>query len=227
MSLKSRFCAKCGKSTDEIINNFCAGCFVEEHAISIPNKISIRFCTKCSSVWQDGVWIKAENSPEDYLLKRVINRIQLPEEVNLAEAEIVEMGKNGRLKIVLQLEKARIERTYNVQLTIEKYCCPECSREKTTKHLAILQLRTGKDVSEFVKKVSRIAGGRGKKQITKAQECLQGIDFYIASKEVARNIANEIKKEFKCKMTISTKQHGWDKLRNRALTKLTILLRER
>lgn len=227
MSLKSRFCAKCGKSVDNPVDNFCADCFLEQNAVSIPNKTSIRFCTKCNSVWLEGVWIKAANPPEDYLLKRVIDRIRLPEEVKLAEAEIVKMGKNGELKIILQLEKAKIEHIYNAQLIIDKYCCPECSREITTKYLAILQLRTDKDVSEFVKKVSRIASGSSRKQITKAQECLQGIDFYIASKEVARSIANEIKKRFKCKMTTSTKQHGWDRIRNRALTKLTILLRER
>lgn len=227
MGLKDKFCAKCGKAADSLGDNLCAGCFLAEHPVSVPSKTSIRYCVKCKSVWLGGVWVEMSQPVENYLIQKIVDRIKLPEGIELTKAEIIKTGMQGKIKLILQQGKSASEQEINTQILIEKYCCPECSREKTTKYLAILQLRTDKDVLEFVKRVSRIVSKSGKKQVVKAEECLRGIDFYIASKEVARNIANEIKKKFNCRMSTSTKQHGWDRMKNRPLTKLTILLREK
>ncbi len=225
MDLKSKFCAKCGKSVSDLIDNLCAECFLEIHLIDIPKKTSIRHCTKCNSVWSGGLWVKASKSIEGYLLRRVIDKIKLPEEVEIIEANILKKGPQGKLKITLKLGDFRIVKEYNSQLIIERYCCPECSRERASSYLAIIQLRTNKDVASFVKKASKIVSR--KTRIIKAEEQKQGIDLYVSSREVAMSLANEIKKKLNCRMIYSVKQYGWDRIRSKPLTKLTVLLREK
>jgi nonsense-mediated mRNA decay protein 3 len=225
MSLKSKFCAKCGKPS-KVADNFCVECFLELHPIRIPSKASIKYCTKCGAVWSRGLWIKASKKIENYLLKSIIEKIKLPDGVKLVKADILKTGSQGKLKITLQLGNSRLVEEYNAQLIIEKFCCPACSRETSSSHLAKLQLRANKDVKKFVEEVSKLAKKRGK-FIVKAEEQKQGIDLYISTKEAAMSLANSIKKKLNCRMRMSTKQHGWDRMRNKPLTKVTILLRER
>lgn len=222
MSLKSKFCAKCGKAGTSL----CHDCFLDMHPIKIPSKTSIRYCTKCNSVWLGGLWIKAAKPIEKYLLRKVIDKIKLPEGAEVIKAEILKTGALGKLKITLKLGNSKLVEEYNTQLIIEKFCCPPCSREKSSTYLAKLQLRTDKNVIEFIKKTSKIVREKGR-YVTKAEEQTQGIDFYISSKDVATSLANKIKKELKCRMKKSTRQHGWDRMRNKPLTKLTILLKTR
>ncbi len=225
MTLKSRFCAKCGVSTDKLADGLCAECFLANHVITIPKKTSIRHCTICNSVWLGGIWIKAEEPLETYLMRRVIERIKLPRNTTITDAEIKKLGAKGKLKLLLRIGNSEIEKEYITQLTIEKFCCPECSRENSTSYLAIVQIRTDKDVEAFVKKASRMFTKKAK--LIKAEERKQGIDLYLDRKDIAKSVAMEARKRLNCKMTLSSKQHGWDKIRSKPLTKLTILLRER
>jgi nonsense-mediated mRNA decay protein 3 len=225
MSLKSRFCAKCGKA-GKSVGSLCADCFLEIHPIRIPKKISIRYCTKCGSVWSEGIWIKPSKSIDEYLLRKIIDKIKIPEEIKLLEANIIKKGVNGELKITLKFGDSRLVERYDIQLITEKFCCPACSREKSSTHLAKLQLRTDKNVKKFVEDASKIAKKIGK-YVVKAEEQKQGIDLYISTKDAAMSLANSVKKKLNCRMKMSTKQHGWDRMRNKPLTKLTILLRER
>lgn len=223
MSLKSRFCAKCGTSAKD---SLCADCFLEMHPIRIPRKTVIKYCTKCGSVFSDGIWIKPSKSLEKYLLRRVIDRLKLPEGIELIEANIIKKGAQGKLKFTFKFGDSRLVEEYNAQLILDKSCCPECSREISTSWLAKLQLRTDKDVKSFVEIASKLAKKRGK-FIVKAEEQRQGIDLYISSKDIAMRLVNSFKKKLNCRMKMSTKQHGWDRARSKPLTKVTILLRER
>lgn len=225
MSLKSLFCASCGKMQDALVGGLCHGCFLRKNPISTPRQTSIRYCTQCNSVWLGGVWIKAAEPIENYLLRMVVSRIKVPEEVALANVEMKQLGKMGMLAVTLRFGESEITVEKRAQLVIEKYCCPECSREKETTYLAIIQLRTEKDVPKFVKDASRIIT-RGAK-LVKAEEQPSGIDLYLSDKNAAMSAAIEVRRKLNCKMKTSEKQFGWDRDRCRPLTKKTICLRER
>jgi len=59
------------------------------------------------------------------------------------------------------------------------------------------------------------------------EEQRAGIDIYIASKDAARHLASELRKEFNLKMRETHEQYGWDKARGQPKTRLTILLAQR
>lgn len=224
MALKSKFCPRCGKEVTDLKDNLCADCYISSYKPSIPRSVSIKYCPVCKSVLMRNVWIAVSEPPEIYLEKKIAEKIKLAPLEKLRKVKILKTGKEGEIKIVTELDGKKYERVLKGTPTVDKYACPECSRQFKTSITAIIQLRCTGDAKKFVNEALGLMG-RTKRKIVKADERLHGIDLSFSDKRTARVLARRFKDHFKCTMKESVKQRGWDRSKERPLVQNTYLLR--
>lgn len=223
MSIKTRFCASCGKEA-ELLDNLCADCFFEQKEAKVPRRVSIRYCTKCKSIWFGGTWIKINKPAEDYLIKLVKNKLSLPEGISLDKIEILKAGKEGELLITFKVLNKKVSKKYFTKLLVEKYCCPDCSSQSSRDYKAKIQVR---EPDLQLDNVIKIIQKGARKAFMRAEEMKNGADFYFSNQSASKDIARKLKKKFNYRMSESVSQYSWDRTKDRPLYRLTILLKKR
>ncbi len=63
MSIKSKFCAKCGRVA-VLVDGICTDCRLGESAIDVPKNATLRICKSCGAVDFEGLWIQPLSSRE-------------------------------------------------------------------------------------------------------------------------------------------------------------------
>ncbi len=225
MSIKSKFCPRCGKSTDKLYASMCRTCYIDSNKPVVQRKASIKFCTVCKSVNLRNVWMSASKPVENYLEQVIASKVKVSPLEKLKKVKIIKLGKDGELKIVSELDGKKTERLVKTDLWIEKYACPECSRQFKTSITAIIQLRTKGDTQKFISDVLKYMGA-ARRKIVVADERLHGLDLSFSDKRTARVLARRFKERFNCSMKESVKQRGWDRSKHRPLVQSTYILRQ-
>jgi len=222
MALKTRFCAKCGKETDELVDNVCADCFYVASEINVPKRIVLTVCDKCGVVMWRGIWMNED--AEYFFAHAVLDKISLPEEFEVEDVRILETGKNGAVEIVLNLLDKQYVITKGVSLETKSGMCNECKEGTKQKYVAKIQFRTKTDVEDLKEKVLNYAQNY-RKVLIKVEDQKEGLDLHFRNKVLAKRLASELTKAFNCKMSETREQYGWDKQKNRPKYRSVILLR--
>lgn len=225
MSIKTRFCPHCGKEVKTLADGLCADCFVEKTGVQLPKAASIKECKKCGMVNFTGMWVKTEFPAEHHLEQILVSKLKLPEDA-LLESLKVEDVKSGLVKITYSVGGKKFTREANANIEIKKMVCPNCSHQAEKSYMGILQVRGQKDVHKLVDNVLDFSE-KYKSNIIKAEEVNAGVDIEISSKDAARHLASELRKNFNLKMKTSHEQYSWDKTKCRPKSRIHILLMQR
>lgn len=217
---------KCGKETKKLIDGLCAECYFKSYGITAPKRLSVQVCSRCGAIKWRGMWTKSDFPPEYYLTHDLISKIKVPKEAELENVKITKLGKQGEVKINISVLGKKFTQQKQIALEILKGVCKDCSRYLARAPKAILQLRTERNVEDFRKDVLNFSK-KYRSNIIKIEEQKKGLDINLSNKEAGKHLASELRKEFNCKMSESVKQYGWDKAKNRPLTRVTFLLKQR
>ncbi len=222
MSIKSKFCAKCGKPATTLVDGICTNCRLGESAIDVPKNATLRSCKSCGAVDFEGLWVKGKESEENFFENLLIKRIKLPENAELEDVKIVEReNTSAKVSVTVSMAGQPFTQIFPIHLEAKRTICPECSMHRRKQHVAIIQLR---DVPANVEKMVQMAA-QFKTYILKFEELRTGVDIYFTSKEAAKHLASDLRRRFKLKTTLSSEAYSWDKQRNRPKYKLTMLMR--
>lgn len=224
MGIKTRFCAVCGSQKSKLIGNTCVDCYFKTIKINVPKSVSVSACPSCDSVNLKGFWVKAEESHDFYLTQAVIDKLKLPSSVELEDIEILQAGKEGLVQLNLSVEGKRFSVTKPIELYIADRLCDVDAKRKREAHEGTLQLRTEKDVHNFLAKVSKIIAPFSS-NVLKAEEVRTGMDFYFIDIAVMRQALAEIRKHIKLQTKESYEEYSWDKTKNRPKYRVTISAR--
>ena len=203
MALKSSFCAKCGKITKSLTNSLCADCYLDENPIKIPRSLTLKVCPKCGAVLWKSLWLRAKQEPERYFQKLIEQKIKFPREATLVRAEVLEIGKQGGVKLVFHMNGELIERNVAATLIVNKFACPECSRQHSD-WLAKVQVRN-KPIDTIMASAVPF-----KHKMIKIEQRGNGIDIYFFDKSSANKLANRLKKQLHMSVKKTYEQHGHD-----------------
>jgi len=225
MALKTRFCVKCGKETKKLIDGFCAECYFKESGIKIPKRLSVQICSRCNAIKWRGMWTKTDLSPDYYLTHDLISKIKLPKDAELEDVKIKKLGKKGLIEITISILGKKFTQQKSVSIEILRGTCKDCSRHLARTPKTIIQMRTHTDIEKFKRDVIEFSN-MYQSNIIKVEEQKKGLDIYLSNKEAGKHLAYDLRKKFKCKMSESAKQYGWDKSKNRPLTRVTYLLKQ-
>lgn len=178
-------CPNCGK---EVKGGFCQDCFLKLHPVRLK-ELSLKICN-CGKFFYKGEW---GTDLERSLVRVVRENLILPREIKLWRTSILGM-RIGKKEIFLEIEVRgeyhgeKIMQRINSRIKIEKIQCDECGR-RPEYYEAIIQFRG------FEPKV-RIE----EKWVSGVKKIHHGLDFYLADKGYARQVAKEFgKKGFRVK----------------------------
>jgi nonsense-mediated mRNA decay protein 3 len=223
MNLKTKFCVKCGKETKKLVDSLCEDCYFEANKISLPRSITIEVCRKCGAVKWKSVWIKTEFPLEYYLSHLLIEKARIPENIELEDLKIKGSGKESVVEVSLKVLNKRFEQIIPVSIEVQKRVCQTCSIKAGKSYRAKIQVRAERDIISKALDFSQ----KFKEDITKIEEQERGIDLLFIDKEPAKQLAADLKAEFNLRMSRTSEQYSWDKMKNRPKYRLVILLEQR
>lgn len=216
MTIKSKFCASCGKESKKAL---CAKCYLAEHKIKVPKSASLLTCSKCGAVKWRGVWIKPEQDVEEYFKYFVIDNTKLPENIELEDVKINTVA--GTITLDLSVFGEKFTEIRHADFKLKKFACPDCSRQFGGAWTAKVQARTKK--REEVDKVLGLARKFSSK-IVKTEEQKNGIDIYFFDKSAASRLASLIRSKLNLKISKTTEHFRMKE--GKAVYRDVILLKE-
>lgn len=226
MSLKSRFCPKCGKETEKLIDSLCSPCYSKESKFNIPKQKNVLLCVKCEMIFNKGFWTRPSKKVETYLVDRIKNSIRLPDGEDMLDIKLLQEGKEGELLVRSKINGETIERIIVGNFEIKKYCCPACSREQGIDYTAKLQLRSSKNTEKFVDEALKYVREAAPK-VSKIEPMLKGVDIYLVNQRLAKQAARRIKKHMEVTAKESYRNYSWDHENDRPKRRITILLKHK
>lgn len=224
MSIKSRFCVKCGKQNVALVDSTCIDCLFYDLELKVPKKVTLIKCKQCGAINFEGIWIEAEQPNDFYFENLLIKKIKLPIEAELENIKIEEVGEKAKISATTIFHKKKFTKNFEVEFETLMRTCESCSIRKRKHYEAKIQLRIQhkEELAEMLELIKEF-----KTHILKIEHLPDGIDVFLTSKEAARHLATELRKDFDLWTKESGEAYGWDKFKNRPRYKLIILMRER
>ena len=248
-----RFCARCGAEIGLFeaanLENLCTKCYLEVHGPPRPpSTVNITLCRKCYSVKFRGKWhplnLTSDSSVASRLARAVESEVEracglkLRATMTPSEAYSLISGEPVLVKIELE-EKVHpsiepLVKTHTVEVKCSFSICPTCLKVAGKRFEATVQLRgfSLEELERIKVMVNRLilerSGGSHNIQTGASWEEVEGgADIRLPSADMARRIANAVKRNFNVQVKETYKDAGWDRSRGRPWRTLTILLRAR
>ncbi|MGQ9722511.1 MAG: 60S ribosomal export protein NMD3 [Candidatus Jordarchaeum sp.] len=226
--MAKRFCALCGKTETKLIENLCSSCYFKKHSpFTIKNEPKIRICPNCYSYKLSKKWMQSESSNNVEFLEQAIEQA-LPHfikhspdfEISIQPQIQEEIEIKNRIEIPVLItakkEDILISETVPITINLESSPCGICTRKKTGYYEAILQFRSLRGrISEEERQqiyniIETILNQEKFKEdyIPQVKEKKQGLDAYVSTVGLARNIAESIKEIMGANLQESFKLSG-------------------
>jgi len=225
MSLKQKFCVRCGIET-KLFDNFCPECYFETHEVKVPKRKEIRTCSKCGAVLIERFWVISEKSKPKIFAEQVKLAIQSPEEIKIVEVDLPKIKAEGSIDVTFNLDGSIFSRKYPANLAIKKEICPICKKNSPEGSKAVIQLRTRQhfqkfklEMYDYLKKYT--------KSIINIKDQKTGLDVKVLNRNLALRISRDFKQKFNMHMKETRKEYSWDRSKNRPKYKSTILLKKK
>jgi nonsense-mediated mRNA decay protein 3 len=222
--MATMFCPKCGKDSDILYDNVCKQCFVgNKKLLECPAVLYSRICPTCGSVYKRGKWQLKEDEKETILdcvkdalaLDTQAKNIELtlsPEQLDYSRYD-VDIEAKGEIK------GAPITASRDTEVRINWETCDTCSRISGGYFEGIVQIRADKRLptKEELEKCRGIAGGvavsaqeKGDRLafIAKTEELYEGVDLYVGSIKLGKQICRAVIDVFGGKFSESPKLVG-------------------
>lgn len=227
-----RFCVRCGKRSERLINSLCVECYVErEVALDLPSKIKAKVCRECNAVLKHGKWERRAKSLEEAVEEAGFSAIE--ENLRVAGISQPEVGiaflgaqrsspkdffARYRLDVKGSAGEEEVEFSREVKVNVRLTLCESCQRKASRYYEAVLQIRAHapltekerRELASFVRREVDARRSEDKAFISSYEEKKEGIDFYLGSAKLAKKIANLLLESYGGTVTTSTKLVGVD-----------------
>lgn len=224
-NIKQNFCPACGKNIniEDTIGGVCADCFIKNaDLIQYPENDEILICKKCGTFY-DAEW-KYSIDEEDAVIRYISSRIKTAGELEENNIDLTpERMDSNRIRVngILngKIKGRRVKKTFDCIVHIRYGVCDSCSRISGGYYESILQIRSDKqglndDEQDDIKKIvidyvnRRYDDGDKRSFITKIEDLNEGIDFYLGSKAVSKQVCKMIKLKYGGNIQRSSKLVG-------------------
>ncbi len=218
------FCPKCGNDSDVFYDNVCKQCFVgDKKLVECPAVVYSKICPTCGSVFKKGKWFSKEDESEtiiecvkdslklDYQAKNLILTIS-PKQLDYSRY-------SAHIEAKAEIKGAPIEAAADAEVRISWETCDTCSRISGGYFEGIVQIRADRRLptQEELEKCNSIAGDvavRSQEKgdrlgfIAKTEGLCEGVDLYVGSIKLGKQICRAIIDVFGGKFSESPKLVG-------------------
>lgn len=201
------FCVKCGRDCEESLNGLCIDCWLDGRSLTwLPHHVDLKVCTNCGEFMFGERWRAMD--VEDAVKQAARDALDHLGDVKLMDdAEFSLDSKDPYVYTVTITSKCDVlgymtEHEASTIVRIKNNVCRRCSRQLGSYYEAILQLRTGakggltpeqrEEALAFTEDyVYRAAQTNKSLFITKMEMVTGGVDVYLSSISLGKNLAKE------------------------------------
>ena len=204
------FCVECG-SEEELFGSLCRKCLLSKDLIMPPSHIALEMCHDCKKFFEAGRW-------KDIYYIELASEILADQTKTHAQVESIsweipdfppEKGEHREIcRAIAIIGGQEFEQDFEVGIRIRVQMCPSCSRQSSDYFEAIIQLRRDgiavKDAEKelaienqlILKYTDTLAGNEENAFLTKWGAVPGGIDYYIGSIVLAKNISAKMRDNY-------------------------------
>jgi len=222
--MHKKFCPKCGKTVEKLYNNLCAEDFLKTLSLekAFPRKIVLKQCKQCRKIYINKKSAATVEGALDFFLQEVLRSDAIYSATYRVE------GQKVHITLTLKYEDLEKVEGFVRELVIKNIVCESCSMKNSGYFNSILQLRVPEKVLQIIiddilNQIDLMRNYNKMAFLGKFEKKKEGVDFYIGSKDVAEQIAKELKLKYGAEIKKSSKQSGY--LRGKKIYRDTILVR--
>lgn len=232
-----KFCPKCGKNTEELINDICYDCYFEKNDILEGFKeTSIELCKECDSI-KTNRWMRKAH--EESILRFLKDNVKAKkgtyiENINVEyeRPTFEEKGRettNAKIQLTAEVDGNELNLEYDMPIEWILNICPHCQKMNSGYFEGNLQIRPRdhpyfEDVLEYIgKEVQKVAKDGVK--IADIEELKEGVDFFLTNKRYMKILAGKIVDKFGGHMKSTAKLFSEDHQTSKQIFRSTILVR--
>ncbi|UAL07730.1 MAG: hypothetical protein KRP56_00225 [Candidatus Methanogranum gryphiswaldense] len=217
-----RFCVKCGKDCDDIIDGLCVECFLEgRQLMSMPHHVDLQVCTNCGEYHLRDEWVCVEKM-------KVIEDTGIEQLSVVREARVLQIGASVdeqdksnylvRVQARLDVSGVEIECESSIIVRVKNTVCKRCSRILGNYYESILQIRTCvKELSsdlkeEVLARVENYVANQAETNrnifISKMELVTGGVDVYLSSIQLGKALAKMLTDSYSAETKEASKLVG-------------------
>lgn len=235
------FCPKCGNTDAELFDNLCKSCFLENLVLAeIPDEIEIIICAHCQSRLISGKWEDLEISDEEIILNTLHKHVTLNKYAANVEIHVeILLERGSTIECIVHIKTdvfgKEVEQDYKLNVKIIRTVCPECSKFASGYYEAVIQLRADKRVPDeeeiniadavIAENINKISKKNKMAYISERAVLKEGVDYYVGSYKVAKQLSNVIKDQMGGIIKESPRLMGRDKSAGKDLYRVWISVR--
>lgn len=216
------YCVECGKDT-KLYEKLCEDCFIRKMKFYTFKKVlKLTLCSQCNARKVSNHWVET-TSVEDGIREALIESINpnlgiknpkysiklIPDRTNIFRALI---------SINAEFEDLKINDELEMEVRLNYHTCNRCSKLSGSYFEAIIQVRStnreldenelGKAEDIVITTLEHSEGSEQNAFLTKTEYIHGGVDFYIGSSAIARQITKKLASEFAGKIKESSSLIG-------------------
>ena len=220
MSFK-KFCPRCGKETDNLVNNECLDCFLGDSKLFTIKNQKILVCKHCSKAIIKGRW---EDFSEKLISEEVASKVKVNNNLNLADIKILidlEQKEETEYEVLVKfkafVKDNLVEQKKVIEVIIQPTTCDSCMKLNSEYREAIVQLRgrNSEESEQMLKLASDLLDKERAKDplsgVSKLIKLKQGYDLWVGSKKAGVKVSRYIAKLYHTELKVSRKLIGEDK----------------
>ncbi len=243
------FCVECGKE-EKLYEHLCKECFLKKTKFfKLPNILKTTLCPTCSAWLKANHWEVAA-SDDDAIQSSIRNVIEPDNRLKnvdyLMDFQLIKTNiLDVKIRAQAEFEDLDVAEDMNIEVRINYNTCPRCSRRMGDYFEAIIQVRANDRPMEdtelarakkIVETMFLLAEKRELEYrhqdtayveenafLSKIEYIHGGVDFYIGSSNISRQLARELQKHFNAKLKESSSLVG--RRDGRDVYRTTILIR--
>ena len=204
------FCVECG-SEEKLYGSLCRSCLLSKDLINPPSHIELEMCHGCANFYERGRWHDLDYVEQASRILEAQTKIHKQIDSihwKIPEFEPVKGEHRVTCQAIASIGGKDFELDFEIGIRIRVQMCPSCSRQSSNYYEAIIQLRrdgvAAKDAEielaienqQILKYVESLAGNEDNAFLTKWGVVQGGMDYYIGSIVLAKNIAARMREGY-------------------------------
>lgn len=221
---KGKFCPVCGRKVEKLYDGLCDDDFLKKISFEklIPDRIVIKQCKICGRFYVDKYSAATLEGAVDLVLQKALK------EKTIHSASYRIEGNKIHITLAINYEDLKKEQEFTRELVLKNIVCESCNMKNSGYFNSILQIRVPEKILQIIiddvlSQIDLMHNYNDMAFIGKVEKKKEGIDFYIGSKDVADQIAKNLKIRYEAEIKKSSKQSGY--LSGKKIYRDTILVR--
>ena len=198
-----KFCPKCGKKTEELINGFCPVC-AETKKDSMPASIKVHYCN-CTRIREKGRWVQYNNIDE--AIRSIIKNCAKIKHIEIEYPSVLFSGK-VTLPVTIKSHDNHI-----INIIFIQQCCDVCSRKSGNYYEGNIQIRgnliKAEDIKDYIlEKTEQYKDKYENCFLLDIGSSKHGFDMKFGSGKAIKKIIREMKNNFNINIKETFEMYG-------------------